>query len=101
MINHRPDGEGDTLEKPPAFFQFVRKGDAESHHSWHTCSYIFSLHVVKISDPGRLRSGHQVMTSDLTSEKSLDAHHSYNDRLMALELSAIDMCNSIYKMNVS
>ena len=35
----------------------------------HTCLYIFSAHV-KISDPGHSRSGHQVMSSDFTSEKA-------------------------------
>ena len=35
----------------------------------HACSYIFSAHVVKISDSGHSRSGHQVTSSDLTSEK--------------------------------
>ena len=35
-----------------------------------TCSYIFPAHFVKISDPGHSRSGHQVTSSDLTSEKN-------------------------------
>ena len=35
----------------------------------HTCLCIVSAHVVKISDPVRPRSGHQVTSSDLTSEK--------------------------------
>ena len=41
----------------------------ERRHFWHTYSCIFSAYVVKISDPGHSRSGHQVMSNDLTSEK--------------------------------
>ena len=33
----------------------------------HTLSYIISTYVVKISDPGHLRSGHQVRSNDLTT----------------------------------
>ena len=36
---------------------------------WHTYSFIFSAYVVKMSDTGPSRSGHQVTSSDLTSEK--------------------------------
>ena len=36
---------------------------------WHTCLYIFSAQDVKPLDQGHPRSGHQVMPSDLTSEK--------------------------------
>ena len=36
---------------------------------WHTCSYIFSAHFVKISEPGPPWSDHQVRSSDLTSDK--------------------------------
>ena len=39
----------------------------------------FSEYVVKIVGPGHSRSGHQVTSSDLTSEKSLNARHSYTD----------------------
>ena len=35
----------------------------------HTCSYIFFAHVVHILDPCHSKSGHQVTSSDLTSEK--------------------------------
>ena len=44
-----------------------KKGGAVCRHFWHTLSYIFSAHVVKIADPGHARSGHQVTSSDLTS----------------------------------
>ena len=33
----------------------------------HILSYIFSVYVVKISDSGHARSGHQVTSSELTS----------------------------------
>ena len=45
-----------------------KNGDTERRRFWHTCLYIFSTHVVKSSDPGRSRSGHQVTSSNLTSE---------------------------------
>ena len=53
------------------------RGDVWTSHSglsqisrfWLACSYTFSAHFVKISDPGHWRSGHQVTSSDLTSEK--------------------------------
>ena len=43
---------------------------AERRHFWHIySSYLFSANVVKSSDPGHSRSGHQNTSSDLTSEK--------------------------------
>ena len=42
---------------------------AERRHFQHTYSYVFSAHFRKISDQGNSMSGHQVMSSDLTSEK--------------------------------
>ena len=40
--------------------------------------YISSPNIVKISDPGYSKSGHQVMSSDLTSE-SLNARVSHTE----------------------
>ena len=54
-VNLRPAGGGVVENPPSGFFQIVH------------LSYIFSAHVVKISDPGHARSGHQVTSSDLTS----------------------------------
>ena len=45
-------------------------------------------------------SGHQVTSSDLTSE-SLNVRHSYTDKPIALKLSAIDIRDSIYTMFIS
>ena len=61
------------------------------------CSYVISTHVVKISDPGHLKS------SDLTSEKVwMFAIASSNDRsVITLKLSPIDIRTSIYKMYLS
>ena len=42
-------------------------GSAAPPFFWHTLSYTFSTYIVKISDPGHPRSGHQVTSSDLTS----------------------------------
>ena len=36
---------------------------------WHTYLYLFSAHVVKISDESHSRPGHQVTQSDVTSGK--------------------------------
>ena len=47
------------------FSAISKNGDAERHHFWHTCPYIFSSHV-KISDP----YDYQVTSIDVTSEKS-------------------------------
>ena len=54
---------------------------------------------MKISDPGRSRSGHQFNSNDLTSEK-MNAGHSYTDWMVALKLSDIDMSNIIYIMYI-
>ena len=51
------------------FRRYLKNGVAECRRFWYTSSYIFSARVVKISDPGHSRSGHQVTSSDLTSEK--------------------------------
>ena len=59
QLNLRPAGGG-VVENPPP------SGGARRRF-WHTLSYIFSAHVVKISDPGHAKSGHQVTSSDLTS----------------------------------
>ena len=50
------------------FREHFKKSGAERRHFWYTCSYIFSERV-KISDPRHSRSGLQVTSSDLTSEK--------------------------------
>ena len=68
-VNLRPDG---GWELPSGFVQIVRKQRRaappwHTYHTWHTLPYIFSAYVVKISDPGHVRSGHQVTSSDLTS----------------------------------
>ena len=70
MCRYIPRRAGGCLNTPPAVFRrYLKNGGAERRRFWHTCSCIFSAHVVKISDPGHLRSGHQVTPSDLTSEK--------------------------------
>ena len=38
-------------------------------HFWQTCSYTCFVYVVKISEPSHSRSGYQVTSSDLTSQK--------------------------------
>ena len=76
-----------------------RRG-ARRRRSWHTCSYIFSAYILKIVDPGHSRSGHQVTSSDLTSE-SLNARHRYTEWLITLKLSPIDIRNNTYKMFIS
>ena len=63
-------GGGAFLRPPPQVFRkYLKNGGAQRRRFWYTCSYIISAHVVKISDLGRSRSGHQVTSSDLTSEK--------------------------------
>ena len=56
-----------ALLRTPFFFQIVRKRRSGVHPFWHTCLYICSAYIVKVSDPGHSRSGHQVTPSDLTS----------------------------------
>ena len=59
---------GGVVETPPSVFSTLSKnGGAQRRRFWYTLLYIFSAHVVKISDPGHARSGHQVTSSDLTS----------------------------------
>ena len=68
VFNLRPAGGGCWEPPPPSVFSRLSKnGGAARRRFWHTLSYIFSAHVVKISDPGHARSGHQVTSSDLTS----------------------------------
>ena len=63
-------GGGRFYAPPPQVFrEYLKNGGAQRRRFWYTCSYIISAHVVKISDLGRSRSGHQVTSSDLTSEK--------------------------------
>ena len=58
-FNPRPAGGG-IWTHPHEFF--VNNLKTERHRFWHTLSYIFSAHVVKISDAGYARS-----ERDLTS----------------------------------
>ena len=62
-------GGGVFTPPPQVFREYLKNGGAQRRRFWYTCSYIISAHVVKISDLGRSRSGHQVTSSDLTSEK--------------------------------
>ena len=65
----------------------------------HLFIHFFAL--VKVSDPGLSRSGHQVTTSDLTSEKVwIHVVATPNDRPLS-KLPAIDIRNSIYEMFIS
>ena len=59
-----PRRAGGCLNTPFRFF-----ADSWKSRFWHSCLYIFSAHFVKSSDPVHSRSGHQVTSSDLTSEK--------------------------------
>ena len=67
LFNLRPDGGGLLRAPPPVFPRLPENGGAQRHRFWHTLSYIFSAYVVEILDPGHARSGHQVMSGDLTS----------------------------------
>ena len=60
---------GGGVWTPPlvVFREYLKNGGAERRRFWYTLSYINSTHVVKISDQGHSRSGHQVTWSDLTS----------------------------------
>ena len=59
---------GGRMDPPPMVFrEYLKNGGAERRRFWYTLSYINSTHVVKISDQGHSRSGHQVTWSDLTS----------------------------------
>ena len=61
---------GGFTPPPQAFREYLKKnGRAASRRFWYTCLCIFSAHVVEISDPGHSRSGHQVTSIDITSEK--------------------------------
>ena len=67
-----PGPGGGCLNTPFRFFADISKTAARSAAVFfflYTCLYIFSAHVVKIAELGRSRSGHQVTSSDLTSEK--------------------------------
>ena len=61
---HRAEGF-----RPLQVFRECLKKVFREYRFWHTCVYIFSAHVVKTSDQGHSRSGHQATSSDLTSEK--------------------------------
>ena len=65
---------------------------------FNTCQCIFFARVVDILDIGHSRSGHQITSSDLTSEKKCNARYSYTDwPPVALTLSRVDIRNSVYK----
>ena len=63
-INPRRAG---LFTPPPPLSGFSRI--SQRRRFWYTSSYIFSTRVVKISGPGRSRSGHQVTSNNLTWEK--------------------------------
>ena len=86
---------------PQVFREYLISGGVQRRRFWYTCLYIFSGHVIKTSDPGHQRSGHQVTSSDLTPEKSLNAHFSYTGCPIPLKLSAIDIRTSIYRLHIS
>ena len=77
--NPRPAGGACRLDTPSDYAQIYKKRCRSvplflAHlfiHLFHKCC--------KISDPGLPGSGHQVASSDLTSQKKFNARHSYND----------------------
>ena len=83
------------------FFNPRRSRGGTPTGDWHTCSYIFSAHIVKILDPSHSRSGSTGHFKWPHLRKSLNACHSYTDWPIALKLSTIDIRHSIYKMYVS
>ena len=72
LVNPRRAGGGGrfTLPLPHVFFTNISKTAARSAAVFGIPVYTsFHAHVIKVSDPGHSRSGHQVTSSDLTSEK--------------------------------
>ena len=72
-VNPRRAGGGRFTSPHPEGLSRISKkknGGAQRRRFWCTCSYIFFARVLKVSDPGHSRSGHQVTSSDpdLTSE---------------------------------
>ena len=84
---------------PPAFPDCKKRRRYVPPFLAHLFMHLFRI-VVKISDPGHPRSGHQVTSSDLTSW-SLNARYSYTEWLITWKLSVIDIHNSIYKTFIS
>ena len=76
-------GVGKCLNAPSDFSRISEKR--------RPCSYIYSAHVVKSSDPGHSRSGHQVTSSDLTSEKVRMLVICYTECPITLKLPTIDI----------
>ena len=64
---------GGRLDAPLRFFKNSEKKQRRAAaHFLHTFLYILPAHFLKISAQGHLRSGHQVRSSDPTSEKNCD-----------------------------
>ena len=88
-----------VIEHLNVYLTRVGPGDSLRFLSWHTCSYIFSAHVIKnwprslkVRSPGHVKWPHL--------RKSLNARQSYTDLPIALKLLAINIPNNIYKMYI-
>ena len=56
---------------PRPFFSLIaEKRGRSAAKFWYALSYIFFAQGVKISNPGHLKSGHQITSNDTTSEKA-------------------------------
>ena len=61
-VNFRRNGKG-ALVKPLCFSEISKTAARSAAFSAHLFIYLFSAYVVKISDQGHSRSGHQVTRS--------------------------------------
>ena len=70
---------------PPFISRLLENSGTQRRGFWHTLSCIFPAHVVRISDPGHVRAGHQVTSSEVTSPykklECLSKLHQLNDCL--------------------
>ena len=57
------------VETPSGFSRIAKNGRAQHRRFLRTLSAILSTPFIKIVSPCHLRSGHQVRSSDLTSQK--------------------------------
>ena len=68
-VNQRLTGGGGGEHPPEVFFAIAKKRRQQRRRFLHSCSDNCSATFLKILGPGHQRSGHQVRSSDPTSEK--------------------------------
>ena len=72
---------GGLLRTPFLFLSRLSKNGGVARCFWHTLSYIFSAHVVKISDPSQVTQGEVTRSRQVTSPHKKFEYYSTLHRL--------------------